>query len=183
MDLNQRQASANELFFVVDESDRPLSPLPRRLVHGHGVWHRIAHVWFVNRDHEVLCQQRALTKELNPGYWEAFFGGHLKPGESYLEAAKREAYEELGLVLEAGDLHFWKIYRYAHPLGSNNEFQAVFVVRWDGSLGDLRFLDSEVAQVTWETVATIRTAITNGAGNWTNCGYELMLLDELSTSA
>ena len=83
-------SKADELFFVVDEHDRPLAPLPRRLVHGHGVWHRVSHIWLVNDRGEVLCQQRAFNKELNPGFWEPFFGGHLKPTETYEAAAVRE---------------------------------------------------------------------------------------------
>lgn len=82
--MNQKVSKANEMFFVVDEDDNPLPALPRRLVHDHGVWHRVAHIWILNTAGQILCQQRSLMKELNPGTWEPFFGGHLRPGEDYL---------------------------------------------------------------------------------------------------
>jgi isopentenyldiphosphate isomerase len=179
-ELDQKTAKANELFFVVDENDNPLSPLPRKDVHGHGIWHRVSHVWLKHED-KVLCQQRALSKELNPGYWESFFGGHLRPNESYEAGAVREMNEELGMVLKPSDLHFWKVYKFFDPRGYNNEFQGVFVVDWSGPINSLHFKDSEVKQVAWRKITDVMHAIQEQAKEkWTNCGYELDLLKELT---
>lgn len=171
--MNQSVNKANELFYVVDEKDRPLAPMPRRLVHGHGVWHRVAHIWLVNDAGEILCQQRALNKELNPGLWEPFFGGHLRPRESYATGAARELGEELGIQAAPGDLHLWHVYKFSDPYGSrNNEFQAVFALRWNGVAHDLTFDDGEVERVIWKSGQEVAQAVSAPGQDWTVCGYE-----------
>lgn len=179
--MNQKVAKADELFFVVDEHDQPLEPLPRKLVHGHGVWHRVSHIWLQNDKGQLLCQQRSLEKELLPGFWECFFGGHSRPGESYEETAQRELREELGLDIAAKEFHFWKVHKFSESTGYNNEFMGIFVVRWNGDASRPTFEDGEVTQIAWKDAATIRRAIlSEGGKSWTNIGYELQLLDELA---
>ena len=174
--MDTMQSKADELFFVVDDHNQPLEPLRRKQVHGTGIWHRVAHIWLVNGRDQVLCQQRALNKELNPGFWEPFFGGHLKPGEEVKAAALRELREELGITAE---LTFWQTYQFSHPSGYNNEFQAIFVAHWDGKPTDVTFDDGEVAQVVWRPIAEVRDIIAAYTPNWTHCGYEVDLLSAL----
>lgn len=176
--MNQAQSKADELFFVVDENDRPLEPLPRRLVHGHGVWHRTAHVWVVNDKNQVLCQQRSFDKELLPGMWELFFGGHLHPDETYAQTAMRELQEELGIKLEPHQFKQWNINKYLDASGYNNEFQAVFVVRWNGSVNDLYFSDNEVEQADWKQIEFLEDVLRHD-DKWNFTGYELELLDDI----
>jgi len=177
--MSQKDEQADELFFVVDEHNHPLEPLPRRLVHGHGVWHRVSHVWIINNAGQILCQRRASIKEINPDKWEAFFGGHLAPGESDEQGALRETREELELRFALPDLRKWKIHRRFHPSGYNNEFQAIFMVRWNGSIDEVKFDSSEVAQVAWRSKAEVRQAFLQKDKGWTFTGYELELLETL----
>jgi isopentenyldiphosphate isomerase len=124
-----------------------------------------------------LCQQRALSKELNPGYWESFVGGHHRPGETYAEAAERELREELDISASPEDLRLWRVYRFNDPKGSNNEFQGVFTIHWDGDLSSLRFTDGEVEQVKWQDAKSIGNFIKSQSTPWTFCGYELDLIE------
>jgi isopentenyldiphosphate isomerase len=157
-----------ELLYVVDEDDRPLEPQPRKLVHGNGAWHRVAHIWIVNARGEILCQQRSMSKDLNPGMWTASFGGHMMPGEEYRAAGVRELEEELGLRIHPDDLEFWKVYRSArHP---NNEFQGIFVLKWDGGVKDVRFNDGEVEQVSWMPAQQVAHKVLAGADDWVHIG-------------
>lgn len=179
--MGQKEDKAEELFFVVDEHDRPLTPLPRKLVHGHNIWHRSAHVWILNSQGQILCQQRSFEKESHPGFWESFFGGHLRPGESYKDGAIRETHEELGINLRPGDLEVWKVNKYEGlPDGHNHEFQGIFVTKWNGEIKDLTFNDGEVDQVAWKDAQEIKAQIKqNGERTWVEIGYELELLDYL----
>jgi mutator protein MutT len=49
----------------------------------------------------VLLVRRG-PNQLQAGYWE-FPGGKLEPGETYSQCIEREIFEELGLIIEAGD--------------------------------------------------------------------------------
>ena len=46
---------------------------------------------------ELLLQKRSIWKDRNPGRWDSSAAGHLDSGEGYLEAARRELREELGV--------------------------------------------------------------------------------------
>lgn len=87
-----------EMFEIVDEEDRVIGLAPRSRCHGDpSLIHRVAHVLVFNRHGELLLQKRSENKDIQPGRWDTSVGGHLSPGESYLEAAYREMAEELGI--------------------------------------------------------------------------------------
>lgn len=177
--MNQKITKADELFFVVDKDDRPQKPLARKLVHGRGIWHRVAHVWLWNNKGQILCQQRSLEKELLPGIWEPFFGGHMRPEESYEACARRELQEELGIRFSKSDIQLWKVYKATDPGGYNNEFQGVFLAHWNGSEQDVTFDDGEVEQVAWKDLVDVQQLITTfGSTSWKKPTYELDLLAE-----
>jgi 16S rRNA (adenine1518-N6/adenine1519-N6)-dimethyltransferase len=176
---DQKEDKANELFLVVDENDSPLSPLPRKLVHGHGVWHRVSHIWVLDGNGNVLCQQRSLEKELNPGRWESFFGGHLRPQEDYKQGAVRELQEEIGLQTNSL-VHLQTYKRFdAESDGYNNEFQGIFSTEWKGDTADLHFDDGEVEQVKWMSLSEVLSRLQASSQDWTNCGYEEELIKRL----
>lgn len=87
-----------ELFDIVDDNDQVIGTAPRRECHGNpALVHRAAHVLVFNNDGQLLLQKRSAGKDIQPGKWDTSVGGHLDPGEDYLEAAVREMHEELGL--------------------------------------------------------------------------------------
>ena len=55
------------------------------------------------RGREVLLQRRQNTGYMD-GFWVAGAAGHVEPGETARQAAVREAREELGVDVGAGDL-------------------------------------------------------------------------------
>lgn len=46
---------------------------------------------------QVYLQRRAMTKSFLPGYFCTSAGGHVRSGETYIQAARRELREELGI--------------------------------------------------------------------------------------
>ena len=132
---------------------------------------------FAYLDSGFACQQRSLDKELNPGMWEPFFGGHLRPNESYLDGANRELSEEIGL--QADNLKLMSIFKRLDSKRNNynNEFQGIFQMTWRGDLADLHFDDGEVEQIKWTPLDKVLAHLKNGDSQWTNCGYEIKLIE------
>lgn len=104
---------------------------PKGDVHRDGDWHRAAHVWLVTPDGHVLLQRRASIKENWPDLWNVSVAGHVAAGESAVEAAIREAYEELGLALAPEELTHLGTLRWHAVLNEGayieNEFHEVFL--------------------------------------------------------
>jgi len=76
---------------VVNEKDEVIGTMPRDKAHRDGTPHRIAVIYLENDKGEILAQIR------KNGRTDHSAAGHLDPGESYLDAAKRELREELGV--------------------------------------------------------------------------------------
>jgi isopentenyl-diphosphate delta-isomerase type 1 len=120
-----------ELFEIVDDDDRVIGTARRSECHGNpALVHRAVHVLVVNAAGELLLQKRSARKDIQPGKWDTSVGGHLEPGESYLDAARREMHEELGL---AGlPLTFLYHSRIRNAIESENI--ATFLTRFDGAV-------------------------------------------------
>jgi 8-oxo-dGTP diphosphatase len=65
----------------------------------------------IERDGVVFLGRRSSTKDHAPGQWETI-SGRVEPEETLSEAARREAFEETGLVVEVlGQLDSFKFRR------------------------------------------------------------------------
>ncbi len=76
---------------VVDENDQVIGTMDKDEAHRNGTPHRIAVVFVENPQGQIVVQVR-----LN-GRLDHSAAGHVDVGESYLDAAKRELHEELGI--------------------------------------------------------------------------------------
>ncbi|MFT4901716.1 MAG: isopentenyl-diphosphate delta-isomerase [Lentimonas sp.] len=94
-------AATEEYFDVVDAEDRVLRTETRSNVHRQKLMHRAIHVFVFNSDGQLYLQRRSMTKDTAPGKWVSSCSGHLNSGEVYLDAARRELGEEIGLYLSA----------------------------------------------------------------------------------
>lgn len=79
---------------VFDAEGRPAGALPRAEAKRSGLAVGAVNVLLVNARGEVLLQRRPEDRE-NGGRWDKTVGGHVDEGESFDEAAVREAGEEL----------------------------------------------------------------------------------------
>ena len=94
-----------------------------------------------------------MRKTNNPGLWDVSTAGHVSAGESAIDAAVRETFEELGLSIEPDELRFLATLRESCVLNQgtyfDNEFHEIFLVRREVDLASLRLDPEEVAEVKW----------------------------------
>ena len=121
--------ACEEYLFCVDEKGNPVQPVLRKLCHGNPEHtHRVCHVFVRNSKNKILAQLRAKSKDIQPGKWDIAVGGHIDPGESVINGAKREFYEELGVL--PADLH--ALYEYVWLSDMESELVSTFECTMEG---------------------------------------------------
>lgn len=85
-----------ELVDIVDEQNAVLYQTSKEKAHDKGLLHRTIIVEVRNRNGEWLLVKQAPHKQDNDKYVNPV-GGHIKAGESEVEALKRETEEEIGM--------------------------------------------------------------------------------------
>jgi 8-oxo-dGTP pyrophosphatase MutT (NUDIX family) len=91
-------SSADEILDIVDEEDRVIGQAPRGEAYARGLRHRCVFVQARDADGRVFVHRRTPTKLVFPSLYDMFVGGVVGAGESYDDAALREAREELGVT-------------------------------------------------------------------------------------
>ncbi|MEU7020882.1 NUDIX domain-containing protein [Streptomyces sp. NPDC046203] len=121
--------SAEEVIDVVDEDDRVIGRAPRGEVYARGLIHRVSFVQVRDGQGRIFVHRRTATKPLYPSLYDMFVGGVLGAGESYDDAALREAEEELGVT---GLARPAPLFRFLYDGGAAGKWwSAVYEVRCD----------------------------------------------------
>jgi isopentenyldiphosphate isomerase len=141
-----------ELLEIVNERGEVLRIAPRSEIHGNpSLMHRVVHVLVFNRKGELLLQKRSMDKDVAPGRWDTSVGGHVDPGESLEEAAKRELQEELGFTAEPQFL-----YSYTHSNDYETEMVYTYYCVHEGPFA---FNPAEIDFVRFWPLEEIRTTM------------------------
>ena len=69
-----------------------------------GRYHLVSDILVQHRDGTYLLTKRHPGKDIYPGYWEASAGGSAQLGEGPEECAKRELFEETGILCDHFEL-------------------------------------------------------------------------------
>lgn len=93
---------------------------------------------------EFLWQRRSEKVSNWAGQYDISAGGHINLGETPVQAAVREAREEIGITVTAEDLQ-WVEADMVDP----NKFIWTYLVDWTGRECDFHFDDDEVSEVKW----------------------------------
>lgn len=87
-----------EIIALVNERDEIVGQTTKQESHRKGQPHRVAAI-FVIKGNELL-----INKRQDNGLYDHSVSGHVRYGESFIQAARREAQEEIGLNLQPTDL-------------------------------------------------------------------------------
>lgn len=89
---------------LVNEQDEVLGTMPKMEAHEKGVLHRAFSVFILNKNGEIMLQQRAADKYHSPLLWTNTCCSHQREGESNIEAGKRRLMEEMGFTTALKEL-------------------------------------------------------------------------------
>ncbi|MFZ5775209.1 MAG: NUDIX hydrolase YfcD [Thermodesulfobacteriota bacterium] len=89
--------TGDEIVTIVDQDNREIGRVSRRVMRRDGLIHRATYILVFNRADDIFVQKRTVTKDIYPGYYDVATGGVVLAGESYEVSAARELAEELGV--------------------------------------------------------------------------------------
>ena len=133
---------------IYDESMNHLGKMDKTQAHHEGRWHKSVHVWITDGKN-VLLQLRAPQKKSFPNKWDISVAGHVDAGETPLQAAQREFYEELGITWSLGEINCDCILK-SGTIENNQpakEFLYLYFVKQEIDLTQLHLPAHEVAAV------------------------------------
>jgi isopentenyldiphosphate isomerase len=118
----------DEMLDIVDEHDRVIGQAPRRRIYAERLRHRAAFVLAHDPVGRVFVHRRTARKLVFPSLYDMFVGGVVGAGETYDEAARREAAEELGVPTLPAPT---PLFRFLYESREHSWWSAVYVVRCD----------------------------------------------------
>lgn len=153
-----------EEVILVDEKDNALGRMEKLEAHEKGLLHRAFSVFIFNHRHEMLLQQRALSKYHSAGLWTNACCSHPRPDEETALAAVRRLKEEMGLetpLTYKGNF----VYKTEFENGlTEHEFDHVFT----GTTNQQPVINlQEVEDYKWLTIEDIKTRITTQPDEFT----------------
>ena len=136
-----------EIFDVYTRDGEYLGTKPKSFCHSEnpGVYHKPVWIWIINDQNEVLVQKRAACKKNNPNKWDMPSAGHVDAGETIIEGAIRETYEELGIKTNEEDYEY--LFEYIDD--RTYEIAQVYLLYLNVKLNKFKIQKEELAEVKW----------------------------------
>jgi isopentenyldiphosphate isomerase len=143
--VDRQSLSADEMLDIVDETDEVVGQAPRGEAYARHLRHRCVFILARDPDERIFVHRRAAQKLVFPSMYDMFVGGVVGAGESYQEAALREAEEELGVRgLPAPAL----LFKFLYETPEHTWWSAVYEVRCDQPVRP------QAEEVAWHTFLT-----------------------------
>lgn len=156
----------NELLECFNEEGNVVVPKTRKELHTkpYHTWHGVTAVWFINSTGQILCTKRSRKNEGNPGKWQTYLGGHVKAGQDFLESARAEVTEEIGLQLPQTE---FKLVASGKQEDVMHVYKMYAVLFQDES-SSINFTDGEIAEAKWFTFDEHQKDKASNPDNWCN---------------
>lgn len=150
---------------IVNESDQVIKSVELSDLSNSDLF-RAASVFIFNDKTEILLQLRS-KNELNfPLHWDISAAGKVDSGESYLEAAKRELFEEIGVET---NLKFVDKYLF-EPGDGRKYFASLYKGKYSGKI---TIDKNEVAKAKFFSIEEIKQMISKDEKFHPECLYAL----------
>ena len=135
---------SEEIIPIVDEKDEIIDIKPISEVHKLGLLHRESYVYLINFRQEVLLQKRTDTN-----LWDHSAAGHFSKNESYIDGAKREFEEELGININITELEkiAYEKLTSVKPHKNNVRFAEIFIIKKNISINEFSIDHDEVKEI------------------------------------
>ena len=155
-----------ELLDILDEKGKLTGKsATKKELHEKGLWHQSAHIWIYNSKGQVLLQKRATIKDSYAGLWDVSAAGHISAGEKPEKSAAREVFEEIGLKIKEFELKKAGIVKVSEYISdakwTNNEFDHIFLLKYDGDLKKLKLQKEEVDEIKFFSLTDLKNEIEN----------------------
>lgn len=120
-------------------------------------FHLVAKIALFSGNGSLLIQQRTSTKSGWPNYWDLSAGGSVLAGETSWQGAKRECYEELGLLLPQTPR------QPQLTITSGQAYNDFYILKTDfDQLSELTLQKTEVQQIRWATFEEVKQLVAVG---------------------
>lgn len=116
-------------------------------------YYLLPQAWIINNNNEILLTRRSLNKSYG-GMWEPT-SGHVKSGESSLEAIQRELFEEIGLKTEQSELTLVKTFIHKQSI------RDIWIVKKDLNISDLALSEHEVIGAKFVNISEFKQMLDN----------------------
>lgn len=146
--------------YAVDDDDNIVGIMPIEQIIEKGLNRRASRVFVFSESGKVLISKRS-KNVMKPLKFDPSMGGHVEVGESYLEAAKRELLEELGI-----DTNSYKLHEVAAPYLGDGFISALYKATVPDDLYIL-FDEEEVDSVYWMTPLEVDVLVSTQADECT----------------
>lgn len=93
-----------EYVVLVNDKDEPLGTMEKIEAHEKGLLHRAFSVFILNKNNEIMLQQRAENKYHSPLLWTNTCCSHQRDGEINEKAGRRRLVEEMGFEVPLKDV-------------------------------------------------------------------------------
>ncbi len=120
-----------------------------------GTFRRVVHVCIFSDNGALLRQRRQPFKDDWCGMWDISVGGSVVSGETFEQGARRETFEELGLLLPEDvvpSLTLW----------FDGGWDSYYCVTQNVDLLQCRLQETEVAEVAWLTLEEVLQKLQDG---------------------
>lgn len=134
-----------ESFSLVNKDDKHIiTVFGKHALHASPGYHRSVHVFVEVFGGKFLLQKKSKGTE-NSGKWSSAVSGHVRYKEDYVDAAIREADEELGLAINAAELH--KVTKMPPSAINGYEFSTLFTYLMDPETEKITLDPTEVDEI------------------------------------